>query len=53
MTVISGAGAGSIIVQKLGSSPPFGDPLPTGGSALSTAKIELITSWIDAGAENN
>ena len=51
--VISGAGAGSIIVQKLGSFPPFGDQMPKGGSALSTAKIELITAWIDAGAENN
>jgi hypothetical protein len=27
--------------------------MPKGGSALSAAKIELITAWIDAGAEYN
>jgi hypothetical protein len=51
--VISGDSEGSIIVKKLSSNPPFGDQMPKGGSALSAAKIELITAWIDAGAEYN
>mgnify|MGYP000020513055 CR=1 FL=1 len=51
--VIPGDGAGSIIIQKLGSSPPFGDQMPQGAASLSATKIELITAWIDAGAKNN
>ena len=51
--VIPGDSESSIIVQKLGSSPPFGDQMPKGAASLSATKIELITTWIDAGAENN
>ena len=51
--VISGDGAGSIIIQKLSSNPPFGVQMPKGTAPLSVAKIELITAWIDACAENN
>ena len=51
--VIPGDGAGSIIIQKLGSNPPFGVQMPKGAAPLNVAKIELITAWIDAGAENN
>ena len=51
--VIPGNGAGSIIIQKLGSNPLFGDQMPIGSSALSSTKIKLITTWIDDGAEDN
>ncbi len=51
--VIPGNGAGSIIIQKLGSNPPFGDRMPKGSSALSSSIIDLITTWIDDGAEDN
>lgn len=51
--VIPGNGVGSIIIQKLGSNPPFGDQMPKGSSALSSTKIELITTWIDEGAKDN
>ena len=51
--VIPGNGTDSIIIQKLGSNPPFGDQMPKGSSALSDTTIKLITTWIDDGAEDN
>ncbi len=53
VVVIPGNGTDSIIIQKLGSNPPFGDQMPIGSSALSSTKIKLITTWIDDGAEDN
>ncbi len=52
-SIMPGNGEGSVLVQKLGSSPPFGDQMPLGSSALSSTKIEMIITWIDDGAENN
>ena len=53
VVIVPGDGAGSVIVQKLSSNPPFGDRMPKGSSALSSHIIELITTWINDGAENN
>jgi len=51
--ITPGDGAGSILVQKLGSLPPFGDQMPLGSSSLSSTDVEMIITWIDDGAENN
>ncbi len=51
--VIPGNGADSIIIQKLGSNPPFGDRMPIDNQPLSFENIDLIITWIDDGAENN
>ncbi len=48
-----GDGTGSILIQKLKSDPPFGGQMPPDSSPLSSILIDLISSWIDAGAENN
>jgi hypothetical protein len=53
VVIVSGDASGSVLIQKLSNNPPFGDRMPKGNSALDTDKIELITTWINDGAENN
>ena len=48
--VMSGDGANSVLVQKLGSMPPFGDRMPKNLDPLPDATINLISQWIDEGA---
>jgi hypothetical protein len=43
----------SLLLQKLGPTPPCGSRMPVGGAALSDAQMELIRSWIAAGALND
>ncbi|MFQ6678208.1 MAG: c-type cytochrome domain-containing protein [Fidelibacterota bacterium] len=52
-TVIPGNSNESVIIQKLGESPPFGDRMPSGLPPLDPALIDLLITWIDSGAENN
>jgi hypothetical protein len=40
----------SVLIQKLGSSPPFGDRMPQGGPPLLDVEILTIADWIDQGA---
>ncbi len=51
--VISGDGANSPLVDKLGSRPRLGSRMPDGRAALSTTQIALIRTWIDEGAQDN
>ncbi len=60
--VVAGKSKGSILIEKLGEKPPFGDRMPLNskkkiaeGKAtwLSAEDIKVIESWIDQGAKNN
>ena len=51
--IIPGNGAGSILVQKIGPNPPFGSRMPFEGTPLPDSTIQLISTWIDQGAQNN
>jgi len=59
---VAGKSKESLIVQKLGSNPPFDDRMPlndkkkiAAGKAkyLSDQEIKMIVTWIDQGAKNN
>jgi hypothetical protein len=51
--VVAGNSAGSLLVQKIGPNPPFGDRMPFGSTPLPDATIQLIKDWIDQGALDN
>jgi len=40
----------SILIQKLSENPPFGDQMPRDGLALDQQLIDIISLWIDEGA---
>ncbi|HHT9124495.1 MAG TPA: c-type cytochrome domain-containing protein [Candidatus Brocadiia bacterium] len=40
----------SILIQKIGSNPPFGARMPYSGAYLSEEQINTIRDWINAGA---
>ena len=44
----------SYLIHKLdGRAGMVGDLMPVGAAALSTAQIDVIKQWINAGAQNN
>ena len=43
----------SLLFQKLSPTPPCGSRMPLGGAAFDEAQIEMIRSWIAAGAPND
>ncbi len=43
----------SLFLDKFTAKPTCGDRMPLGGMALSDHEIELIRSWIVAGANND
>ncbi len=43
----------SFLLLKVKPNPPQGSRMPLGGSPLTDGQIEMIESWIEAGAENN
>jgi hypothetical protein len=52
--VIAGKPCESVLVQKLGASPPFGARMPLDGPPyLTAAEIQTIHDWIAEGASNN
>ena len=51
--VVPGDSSTSLLFLKLQATPPCGDRMPQGGSPLSAASLEMVHSWIDAGAMNN
>lgn len=57
--VVPGKASESIIVQKLGEDPPFGDRMPLVRkkdrvpNKLTEEQIETIKAWVDQGAQNN
>jgi hypothetical protein len=48
--VVPGDPGGSPLVQKLSPNPPIGDRMPQGGPFLSNEQINLISTWINEGA---
>ncbi len=50
--ITPGDGTNSYIIKKLLGTGP-GARMPNGGPYLSTAQIDTIRAWIDAGAQNN
>jgi hypothetical protein len=61
-TVVPGKASESILFQKIGSKPPFGDRMPLDPKkrrgepsmkSLSQDEITLIGEWIDQGAKGN
>ena len=61
-SVFAGKAQESILVKKLGETPPFGDRMPLNkkqviseGKAkyLTDAEMKVITEWINQGAKNN
>ena len=51
--VVPGSPETSLLYLKVAGSPPCGDPMPQGGSALPEAQVEMIRSWIAAGAHDD
>jgi hypothetical protein len=51
--IVDGNACDSIILQKLGEMPPFGDRMPLDGPYLSLADRTLISDWIVEGARDN
>lgn len=60
--VVPGKVEESLLMQKLGAKPPFGDRMPldpkkkrgeTSTKKLSDEEIQLISDWIAQGARNN
>lgn len=43
----------SLLLDKLTGEPTCGDRMPLGGMALSDAELEVVRSWIDAGAKDD
>jgi hypothetical protein len=51
--VVPGAPASSLLYLKLQATVPCGDRMPQGGTPLTAAQLELVRSWIAAGAKND
>jgi hypothetical protein len=52
--VVAGNSQQSYLIEKLTSaSPASGVQMPQGGDPLPAAKLEMIKSWIEAGAKDN
>ena len=43
----------SLMLQKLSPNPPCGNRMPVGGNPFTDAQLEMIRSWIAAGAKND
>ena len=60
--IVPGKSKESLIMQKLGLNPPFGDPMPLDPKRkkdeppkkrLTDDELKMIATWIDQGAKNN
>lgn len=52
--IIPGNPCGSILLQKIGETPPFGSRMPLNGPPyLDPDQIQLVHDWIAEGALNN
>jgi hypothetical protein len=51
--VVPGQPEMSLLYQKLSAAPPCGSRMPLGGAAFSDTQLEMIRSWIAAGAKND
>ncbi|MCA9544178.1 MAG: hypothetical protein KC613_07295 [Myxococcales bacterium] len=48
--VVPGDPCGSILIQKVGPTPPFGARMPLNGATLSADLRQLLIDWIAEGA---
>jgi hypothetical protein len=48
--VVAGHPEMSLLFLKLSPNPPCGSRMPLGGTAFTDAQLEMIRSWIAAGA---
>jgi hypothetical protein len=51
--IVPGNSAGSLLVKKISSTPPFGSRMPLNGTPMSDAAQSVIKKWIDEGAKDN
>ncbi|MCA9685866.1 MAG: hypothetical protein KC457_27060 [Myxococcales bacterium] len=51
--VVPGHPEQSLLLDKLADKPTCGDRMPLGGAAFTADEIELVRSWIAAGAKND
>jgi hypothetical protein len=51
--VIAGDSSASLFFLKLEAMPSCGDRMPQGGTPLTDAQLEMVRSWIAAGAKND
>lgn len=51
--IVDGNPCESIILHKLGESPPFGERMPFDGPYLTDEQRQLISDWIVEGARDN
>lgn len=51
--VVPGKPEESLLYTKLTAKPPCGARMPFGGGALPDAQIEMVRSWIAAGASDD
>lgn len=51
--VVAGNPDASLLYEKVSPAPPCGDRMPLGGSVLSSTQLELVRSWIAAGARDD
>jgi hypothetical protein len=51
--IVPGAPEESLLFLKISGQPPCGNRMPLGGKALSDEQVQMIRSWIAAGAEDN
>jgi len=51
--VIPGDPDNSLLVLKVAGQPPCGNRMPLGGQVLDAAQIQMIRSWIAAGANDD
>jgi hypothetical protein len=59
---VAGKSKESLVVQKLGAKPPFGERMPLNSKKkieegrakwLTDAELKIFVAWIDQGAKNN
>ena len=48
-----GNGMGSLLYQKMSSTPPFGSQMPRNGTPLTTEELAEIETWIDSLPSDN
>jgi hypothetical protein len=51
--VVPGQPEMSLLYQKVSGTPPCGSRMPLGAGALPDNQVEMIRSWIAAGAKND
>jgi hypothetical protein len=51
--VVAGHPEMSLLLAKLSASPPCGNRMPIGGKTFTDDQLEMIRSWIAAGAKND